>query len=33
MFKGATSVNLKVDILILASDNSTLNENVYFIPK
>ena len=33
MFKGATSVNLKVDILILASDNDTLNENVYFIPK
>ena len=33
MFKGATSINLEVDILILASDMGILNENVYFIPK
>lgn len=33
MSENTSSVNLKVDILILASDNSTLNENVYFIPQ
>jgi hypothetical protein len=31
LFKGASSVNIKIDILILATSSNTLNENVYFV--
>ena len=31
LFKGASSVNIKVDILIFATSSNTLNENVYFV--
>jgi hypothetical protein len=33
MSENTSSVDLGIDILVLASDTKTLNENVYFIPK